>query len=75
MSHIEITPFQLPQELAELLEAARQIAQDDPHALHDYAGFERVMWHDDADRNRLGLGRDEYRDILRLVYKTLTRRR
>lgn len=49
----------------DLVDAAREIAQDDPELLRgDYAGFSRTMWPDDDDMKRRGLDRDRYEGAL-----------
>jgi len=62
--------------VAELVQAAREISQDDPSLLEgDYEAFEAVMWPDDECACRHGLDAAAYRLAVSEAWRLVTRRR
>jgi hypothetical protein len=59
---------------AELLAAAREIAQDDPELLLDYDGFERVLWPDDNTLKEHRLSRANYGDLIEQVFVAIKKK-
>jgi hypothetical protein len=58
--------------VAELVQAAREINQDDPSLLKgDYDGFEAVMWPDDECAHRHGLDETAYKFAVSEAWRQL----
>lgn len=58
---------------ANALDCATEIFKDDVNFMVDYERFELVMWPDDYDLKEYGLSREEYGEVLKRVYRTLSR--